>query len=160
MRPPIQYQGPFTLIHPQISTRPKANVQHIEIQTSPGLLTLGTSIHGPQNRGDWSFDDEGEDYNPLDPREVLRPIQVASPLPKAQRVARPKKVQIILPEETPAQHEQTSPHVANDGGPSKRTELLEQLDFSEEEGENNENSPHNRPFTQAEFRGSDHSSPP
>lgn len=159
--PPIQYRGPSTLIPPQISARPKAKVQHVEIQTSPGLLTLGTSINRPQSRGDWSFDDEGEDDNPLDPKEILRPIQVASPLPKAQRVGRLKKVQIILPEETPAQHEQTPSHAANDGGPSKRTELLEQLDFSEEEGENNneEDSPRNRPFTQAEFRGSDHSSP-
>ena len=39
--PPTRFQGPPSLIPPQVSVRPKKGVQHIEVQTSPTLLTRG-----------------------------------------------------------------------------------------------------------------------
>lgn len=47
--PLIQFQGPPSLIPSQVSVRPKKGVQHIEIQTSPTLLTRDITMSPPQH---------------------------------------------------------------------------------------------------------------
>lgn len=154
----ISHQIPTSLFPPQITARPKPNVQHTEIQTSPGLLTFAHTSH----RGDWSFDEETADDNPLDPREVLQPVPVTSPPPKAQRVTCPKKVQIVLPGQTPTQHPQTPPRVVVDqegdpllvnNEPAPDNILLEEEEVLEG------SSPRREPLTQAVFAHTVHSSP-
>lgn len=87
-----------TVTPPQMTSRPLLAVNNIEVQTSPSLLTVANTTQ----RGDWSFDEEVPDDNPLDPLRVLQPIQVTSP-PKPQRAPRVKKVHIVLPAETSPQ---------------------------------------------------------
>lgn len=85
--PTTQYRGPSSLIPPQVSVRPKNNVQHIEVQTSPTLFPHATASNAPQYRGDWSFDDDEEvQYNPLDPQEILRPITLTLTLTHPQSI--------------------------------------------------------------------------
>ncbi|ROI79009.1 hypothetical protein DPX16_3276 [Anabarilius grahami] len=180
---------PISLFPPQIIAHPKPTVQNMEVQTSPNLITLAPGAD-TSRRGDWSFDEEeNTDDNPLDPNKILQPVQVLSLPPKEKRVTRPKRVQIVLPEDAPAPRESTPSH---GGSPSKNPveqgettpprdvspprdlapfcgipiekgksskSVIQMHTFEEVEEMDQEDSPQNRPFTQMDPRQTDYSSP-
>ena len=158
--PPTRFRGPPSLIPPQVSVRPKKGVQHIEVQTSPSLLTVPTSVSPPKHRGDWSFDEEDEEEverNPLDPEVILRPIQAPVPSPRIQRITGPRRVQAVLPDHMPTISSEGPQRADMNMSPHHEVILEKEPVVSEKEPNNEESSPV-APPVQLARRGSDHSS--